>query len=112
MKNPLKFGAPGWACAEAVKQSTYGPGRDARIKTMQAMSTDQAALDKANAETLAAIKGNADTGTQMRLIDEQEAAQKKYDATYADYRALPGEADAWAVGDKLGAGMQPPAGPK
>ncbi len=108
MQHPLKPGSPGWACAEAVKQSTFGAGKAARNKTMTDLGKDADERDRAQKESLDALKNHADDGTQKRLSDAAVAAQQKYDNTYKDYRALPGEADAWSVGDKVGSAMDTP----
>ena len=104
----MKYGDPGWGCAEAVKQRMYGSGSAQRTKTLLGLDKYRDACKKADDELLTAIKSHADEGTFNRLNKASLDAHAQEDANYAAYRALPEESDAWAVGDRLGDTMFPP----
>ena len=97
-------------------KSVYGADRNARNTTLRNLRTHgQAMRDaiKKNEEAAAkykklkAEKGDAADETKAALTAWQAAyaayqtAKTTFDATYAAYRALPEEADAWALGARV-----------
>jgi hypothetical protein len=100
--NPLSGTGADATEASAWFESVYGKGSKHREKTLTDLSKTRKALKKAR-EALEKLNKNP-KATQK----QKEAAQKKVDEalkkrmeTYAAYRALPEEADAWATGSDV-----------
>jgi hypothetical protein len=114
-----KLGIPTWVVKEAVKsplkgdgaeaqeaktwfESVYGSKADERNKTL----TDLEDFGKKYKDALAAqatVEADASASADDKkkageLVDEWK---KKYDEVYVKYRALPEEADAWKLGNKV-----------
>jgi hypothetical protein len=99
--NPLAAGTGAEATeASAWYESVYGTGRKQREKTLTDMPKIQKKLDAARKALAKVLKNKKATEKQKETARKKvEDLQKKWDDTYAAYRALPEEFDAWAVGD-------------
>lgn len=114
-KKPLRKTNPKRDCADAMFNSVYGKGSDARDKTLTDMPTDEAKAGAAGTQADNSQKAYEATVANPRSTDQQkqealkkwkddynsyQQAQASSDKTYAAYRALPEEADAWNVGSR------------
>ncbi len=113
---PLTAGSKGAEKASAWYESVYGTKLEERGQILTKLDelggTFQAALDAMNAAAdrhaqLAAAQDTDPATLQAaedewnRLTEEYVEAQTAFEAVYEQYRALPEEKDAWAVGERI-----------
>jgi hypothetical protein len=92
--------------ATAWYESVYGSGSKHRETVLTELPKTSAALTKAIADQAAVDKDPAATpAAKKAAADAVEAARKKRQDVYRQYRALPEEADGWVVGGAVTTGV-------
>ena len=125
--DPLAAAGSRRGCADAMYNSVYGTDAAARNATLTDLGTKSASLASANQalaqataarDTLAATPGTtaqALAGANNLVNSTYATAMAQYHSfqtTYAAYRALPEEADAWNAGTRAAAAVKSAFAPK
>ena len=116
-KDPLPATGPQRACADSMYESVYGSGRAHRNSVLTDLKNFPGKIATATAEYDAQAKAyramyndpkilNADKLTAYNEVNKKmseiQKLKSEYAKCYADYRALPEEADAWEAGTRAG----------